>query len=442
MIWICACDIHSSGSQISKAMEEEERSKQAPKRLGTIKVENKGSNRLGGLNNTRRGAGQADGSAEPSSSQPPTASGGRGGRKFKPKVPARRRAAEADDTGASTSGAPENEAFKDLIKAAKSEAGWARGAGGRGRGRGDAGRQHFQTVFGGGAQQHTFAQGGSFQSGGGGGSSARGGGGGGGTDTKRIMTQKDIDMQEAEGTDLREPEVTLNYNQYYPTLLPLRQPGMEETDTEAHARDDRPPDLSLAKDDSGSAAEELGLLEIDPDSERLMLFQLPSLLPVHASASTQAGTPVQSLAQPTASSLDQLPSGKIGKLLVFESGAVKLQMGDVLLDVAAGTPCQFRQEVASINDKEGHFVFLGDVSQRVVCSPNVEQLISDEPIPDWPRALQQASGQDAKGDTKVNEPMHIKTEVDNVDNQIKSDFVNELGSPSRNKLLIAEESDD
>ena len=66
---------------------------------------------------------------------------------------------------------------------------------------------------------------------------------------------------------------------------------------------------------------------------------------------------------------------QIGKLLVFESGAVKLQMGDVLLDVAAGTPCQFRQEVASINDKEGHFVFLGDVSQRVVCSPNVEQLI-------------------------------------------------------------------
>lgn len=170
-------------------------------------------------------------------------------------------------------------------------------------------------------------------------------------------------MQEAEGKDLREPEVTLNYNQYYPTLLPLRQPGMEETDTEAHARDDRPPDLSLAKvlscqqlrtqitalnlyqnwaastklllplsgvtqgsfvnhtsaidhvpmqDDSGSAAEELGLLEIDPDSERLMLFQLPSLLPVHASASTQAGTPVKSLAQPTASSLDQLPSGKVG----------------------------------------------------------------------------------------------------------------------------------
>ena len=50
-------------------------------------------------------------------------------------------------------------------------------------------------------------------------------------------------------------------------------------------------------------------------------------------------------------------------------------MGDVLLDVAAGTPCQFRQDVAAVNVNHGQFVFLGDVTQRVVCSPNIEQLI-------------------------------------------------------------------
>lgn len=65
----------------------------------------------------------------------------------------------------------------------------------------------------------------------------------------------------------------------------------------------------------------------------------------------------------------------MGKLLVFESGAVKLQMGDVLLDVAAGTPCQFRQDVAAVNVNHGQFVFLGDVAQRVVCSPNIDQLV-------------------------------------------------------------------
>ena len=54
-------------------------------------------------------------------------------------------------------------------------------------------------------------------------------------------------MQDAEGKGVQEPEPMLNYDQYYPTLLPLRQPGMEETDTEANARDDRPPDLFLHK---------------------------------------------------------------------------------------------------------------------------------------------------------------------------------------------------
>ena len=34
---------------------------------------------------------------------------------------------------------------------------------------------------------------------------------------------------------------------------------------------------------------------------------------------------------------------QVGRLLVFESGAVKLQMGDVLLDVAPGNPSAIRQ---------------------------------------------------------------------------------------------------
>ena len=58
---------------------------------------------------------------------------------------------------------------------------------------------------------------------------------------------RDLDLQEAEGVASLEPEIMLNYQEYYPTLLPLRQPGMEETDTEAHARNDRPPDLSIPK---------------------------------------------------------------------------------------------------------------------------------------------------------------------------------------------------
>lgn len=66
---------------------------------------------------------------------------------------------------------------------------------------------------------------------------------------------------------------------------------------------------------------------------------------------------------------------QVGKLLVFKSGAVKLRMGDVLLDVAPGAPCQFRQDVAAFNSNAGHAVILGQVTQRAVCSPNIEQLL-------------------------------------------------------------------
>ena len=60
-----------------------------------------------------------------------------------------------------------------------------------------------------------------------------------------FLAYSDIQMQEADAHPGAEPEAMLNYEQYYPTQLPLRQPGMEETEAEAHAQDDRPPDLSL-----------------------------------------------------------------------------------------------------------------------------------------------------------------------------------------------------
>ena len=72
-------------------------------------------------------------------------------------------------------------------------------------------------------------------------------------------------------------------------------------------------DNLVLQEDESSAAEELGLLDTDPESERLLLFQLPSLLPVPASSlgPGKANAPVKPLSQPEASSLNQLPAGKV-----------------------------------------------------------------------------------------------------------------------------------
>ena len=74
----------------------------------------------------------------------------------------------------------------------------------------------------------------------------------------------------------------------------------------------------------------------------------------------------------------------MGKLLVFESGAVKLQMGEVLLDVSLGSVCGFRQDVAATSTAgagPGHFLQLGKLEARLVASPDIGQLLKCVPCP-------------------------------------------------------------
>lgn len=77
--------------------------------------------------------------------------------------------------------------------------------------------------------------------------------------------------------------------------------------------------LTLQEDES-SAAEELGLLDLNPDSESLLLVQLPSLLPVPAASLSPArpNAPVKPLTDTEASTLHQLPAGKVSlHLFIF-----------------------------------------------------------------------------------------------------------------------------
>lgn len=73
---------------------------------------------------------------------------------------------------------------------------------------------------------------------------------------------------------------------------------------------------------------------------------------------------------------------QMGKLLVFRSGAVKLQLGKVLLDVTACGESGIQQEVICVNTRDkdtagssGDIVFLGSLHHEVVVSPDIEQLL-------------------------------------------------------------------
>ncbi|ESO93285.1 hypothetical protein LOTGIDRAFT_232725 [Lottia gigantea] len=76
-------------------------------------------------------------------------------------------------------------------------------------------------------------------------------------------------------------------------------------------------------------------------------------------------------------SLADFSEGQIGKLQIRKSGKIELLIGNVKLDVTAGTPSGFLQEVVSVNtaDGTGSMCVLGHIKHRLICTPNFESLL-------------------------------------------------------------------
>ena len=68
-------------------------------------------------------------------------------------------------------------------------------------------------------------------------------------------------------------------------------------------------------------------------------------------------------------------------MLVYESGAVKMQLGDVLFDVLPGTEAAIRQDIAAVSAADQACVFLGGVQQRAVACPDIGHLLRCIPDP-------------------------------------------------------------
>ncbi|KAL9658690.1 hypothetical protein ABK040_005846 [Willaertia magna] len=83
--------------------------------------------------------------------------------------------------------------------------------------------------------------------------------------------------------------------------------------------------------------------------------------------------------------LDKVPNGQIGEMIVYKSGKVKLKLGDVLLDVFPGSDFSFPEHVACIDippgqdkEKQGSCYILGNIEKRFSCVPDVDYLLKRE----------------------------------------------------------------
>ncbi|KAK6926432.1 DNA-directed RNA polymerase III subunit RPC4 [Dillenia turbinata] len=169
---------------------------------------------------------------------------------------------------------------------------------------------------------------------------------------------------------------------YYPTILPLRRPysGNPELLDEAEFGDAAP---KMEYDETKiNPALDLGTMDAC-ESDRMLFLQFPPNLPlVKRSASAKgkeiAGRSERRMgASKMGCSLEELPQGFLGKMVVYKSGAIKLKLGDVLYDVSPGSDCSFAQDVVAMNMKDNHCCALGELDKQVVVSLDVDSFIQN-----------------------------------------------------------------
>lgn len=191
-------------------------------------------------------------------------------------------------------------------------------------------------------------------------------------------------------------DMQMDYNTYYPTML--------STTTEDESVESKRPlvkDLIIGSDHLEDGANTMYELGLDGSNTGLMLFQLPGVLPVASEVEEEMKLkkkPAQGKVQGAsgitreriATKPKNIPSGKIGKLLVFKSGKVKMRIGETLLDVSPGVPYPYRQDAVAVHEgdgaDEGHCMFMGSVGNKAVCTLDVFQLLSDGVLPDFKKA--------------------------------------------------------
>lgn len=196
-------------------------------------------------------------------------------------------------------------------------------------------------------------------------------------------------------SDHKEYKEPWDYYTYYPVTLPLRRPYSGNPELLDEEEFGEASESTAYDENSTNPAMELGLM--DENQEASMLFlQLPATMPMIKQAATAEVKKNASSSKPPEDAgqanrlkppegagliqktcrLEELPSGFMGKMLVYKSGAIKLKLGDTLYDVSPGLDCVFAQDVVAINTEDKCCCVLGELKKRAVVTPDVDSALS------------------------------------------------------------------
>ncbi|PHT81950.1 hypothetical protein T459_14965 [Capsicum annuum] len=223
-----------------------------------------------------------------------------------------------------------------------------------------------------------------------------------GSDLAEISVNNSDSLLKRKKKEYKEPWDYHHSN--YPTTLPLRRPYAGDPEILDEAEFGKAAANAEYDENNVHAASELGLLE-KKDDVQILFLQLPANLPLGNDKAAELSSPVlkgkevagsaprlpasakgkEIIGSSTISrrhnttknigSLQDLPAGSMGKMLVYKSGTVKLKLGDILYNVSPGVECSFAQDVVAINTAEKQCCQLGELGKRAVVTPDVDFLL-------------------------------------------------------------------
>ncbi|KAK7341117.1 hypothetical protein VNO80_24041 [Phaseolus coccineus] len=162
-------------------------------------------------------------------------------------------------------------------------------------------------------------------------------------------------------------------NSYYPITLPLRKPNSGNPEILDEEEFGEAATSSEYDENAVNSAAELKLLE-KSEQHKMFLFQLPKNLPSIVGSNKEKGQIGTTAVSGKAGALEELPSGYMGKMQVYKSGAIKLKLGETLFDVSPGTKCGFAQDVVAVNIAQKHVCNLGEINNKVVVVPDLDSI--------------------------------------------------------------------
>merc|ERR1712087_712595 len=185
---------------------------------------------------------------------------------------------------------------------------------------------------------------------------------------------------------------------YYQVTEEYETPIVKDEETKTQSR----PSIIHVEEENSNAAKALFLNEQGNLLEnQCFLMQLPTVLPELLDQRHEVQREQEDAGTAGAgASITRLPDGLLGKLRIYKSGKVVMEVGGLPFCVDQGCELSFRQDLACVCPEAKEMTSLGKIEKRMVLTPDIDAMVADPALFAAANAATDAKSANAATDAK------------------------------------------